>query len=741
MDRLAGKKFTFRSITVKHLAASVLAMLFLGLYIFGVFYSLNHAKGESTRINLTGSLRFHSFRMAWLIKLIEDVKDQGLREALIAELKHEVSIFDIIIEGINTGSGKLGFKPIKHYEDQADLFKRVSGRWHTYLRPSIMKLLTVFESSGSLRDKDYKIELRLFHEKYDFIIDAYVNEIDEFVSYAVIHYDDELSAFEQQSIYFLGILLIMAILLFLYVKRTFVRPIVRLNNTVIAFEDGQYDSRIEVKNRDEIGSLANSFNNMADKIKKLFDENRSLIENLETTVNERTRQLALANAEMERSNLDLERFGSRLYKLYEVSYAAKENAQEFTTMLLNEMAELLDIQSVVVGTRQQDAWVAYAVSDRNDLGVKAGSRLPFCSTCCAAASEVLQPVLIKNLSALDKVKDPQKLLECGAASYISVPIVIGSDFFGSLCSFSRQPGHFTEQDLILHQILSKRLEFEFIKERYENDLRTALLYAEAANKAKSDFLANMSHELRTPLNAIMGFSDTMLNGFAGEISAKQKEYLSYIFESGQHLLSIINDILDLSKIEAGSMGLEKSVFSIRELLTSSISMFREKLVSHGINLEVAIEDGIEYIEADRVKIKQVIVNLVSNALKFTPDRGSVSVRARRGVRDLGLGVSKKEPDQASAPTVGSPQPPVPNGDFIEISVADTGIGISQEDQAKLFKPFQQLELALNKKYSGTGLGLSLCKKMVELHGGSIWCESEKDKGSRFVFIISTTFSE
>lgn len=736
MDRLAGRKFTFNSITVKHLAASILAMLFLGLYLFGVFYALNHAKGESTRINLTGSLRFHSFRMAWLIKLIEDVKDQGLREPLIAELKHEVDIFDAIINGLKEGNDRFGFKPIKHYENQADLFKRISGRWHTYLRPSIMKLLTVFESSGSLRDKDYKRELGLFHEKFDFIIDAYANEIDEFVSYAVIHYDDEISAFEYSSIYFLGILLIMAVLLFLYVKHAFVSPIVSLNSTVIEFEKGNYEARIEIKNRDELGSLAASFNNMAGKIKKLFDENRSLIENLENTVNERTRQLALANAEMERSNLDLERFGSRLYKLYEVSYAAKENAQEFTTMLLNEMAELFDIQSVLVGIIHGAEWAVYAVSGQNDLGLERGTKLPPGMDCCMTQKN-LQPLLVENIALQERCKEYTSCLKgYGISSCLGVPIFVSNNFWGTLCSLSREPGYFTEQDLILHQILSKRLEFEFAKEKYQDELRTALLYAEAANNAKSDFLANMSHELRTPLNAIIGFSDTMLNGFAGEFSEKQKEYLSYIFESGHHLLNIINAILDLSKIEAGSMGLETGAFSIKELIVSSISMFKEKVGSHNMKMGFAIEDGIEYIEADRVKIKQILVNLLSNALKFTPDGGSVSVRARR------VEAAKLRSYEVTEKNISSQILKFSNSDrdFIEISVEDTGIGISQEDQAKLFKPFQQLELALNKKYAGTGLGLSLCKKLVELHGGSIWVESEKDKGSRFVFVIPTTFS-
>ncbi|MHB8835639.1 MAG: ATP-binding protein [Candidatus Methylomirabilia bacterium] len=229
--------------------------------------------------------------------------------------------------------------------------------------------------------------------------------------------------------------------------------------------------------------------------------------------------------------------------------------------------------------------------------------------------------------------------------------------------------------------------------------------AEAANRTKSDFLANMSHELRTPLNAIIGFSDLMLRGMAGPLAGDQKEYLGDIFSSGRHLLSLINDILDLSKVEAGKMELEPAAFDLTDLVVSSLSMFREKALKHGIRLEAQTAAGAAPVYGDERKIKQILFNLLSNALKFTPDGGSVSVR--------------------TAVVTGS------GDDHVEIAVADTGIGMTPEEQEQLFQPFKQLGHHLTKRHEGTGLGLALCRKFVELHNGSITVESAPGRGSTF----------
>ncbi|MBI5075915.1 MAG: response regulator [Nitrospirae bacterium] len=249
------------------------------------------------------------------------------------------------------------------------------------------------------------------------------------------------------------------------------------------------------------------------------------------------------------------------------------------------------------------------------------------------------------------------------------------------------------------------------------------------SKAKSDFLANMSHELRTPLNAILGFSEVLQDGLFGNLSEKQNEYVGDIYSSGKHLLELINDILDLAKIESGKMELEPLKFSLKDTLASSLNMFREKALKHGIKLNFEITpDADREIEADQRKVKQIMFNLLSNAVKFTPDGGSVRVSARKWVRDLGLGVSEEGP-------IPDPQQSAPDRDFIEISVTDTGIGIKPEDMPKLFKEFSQLESPYDKKYEGAGLGLALTRRLVELHRGTIRVESEFGKGSTFSFSL------
>ena len=277
---------------------------------------------------------------------------------------------------------------------------------------------------------------------------------------------------------------------------------------------------------------------------------------------------------------------------------------------------------------------------------------------------------------------------------------------------------------IENALLYDRME-EKVRER-TRELEQARKAAETANKAKSEFLSNISHELRTPLNSIIGFSEIMRDGTTGPLTPDQQTYLNDIWESGKHLLRIINNVLDLSKMEAGMMHLELDEFYLKELLEGSLSLFREKAQRQRITLSAEISDDIDMVVADKTKIKQVTLNLLANALKFTPENGSVRLVAQQ-VR----GIANR--DRTS--DCGGARGPGFDADFIEISVIDTGIGISSEECAKLFQPFVQLDNTLTRKYEGTGLGLHLSRKIAELHGGRIWVESAVGKGSRFSFVV------
>jgi PAS domain S-box-containing protein len=243
------------------------------------------------------------------------------------------------------------------------------------------------------------------------------------------------------------------------------------------------------------------------------------------------------------------------------------------------------------------------------------------------------------------------------------------------------------------------------RKRAEMELQQAKEVVEAASRSKSEFLANMSHELRTPLNHIIGFTELVVDKNFGELNPPQEEFLHDVLQSSRHLLSLINDVLDLSKIEAGKMELECSAIPLPEVLEKSLIMIKEKALKHRLKLSTLFNDLPSTFWADERKVKQILYNLLSNAVKFTPESGTVHLEARNL-----------------------------NGQGIEIAVRDSGIGLKETDLERIFRPFEQGDNSASRKYQGTGLGLSLTRRMVELHGGRIWAESAGEgKGSAFIF--------
>jgi PAS domain S-box-containing protein len=349
--------------------------------------------------------------------------------------------------------------------------------------------------------------------------------------------------------------------------------------------------------------------------------------------------------------------------------------------------------------------------------------------------------------------------QAGLRSLMAIPLFSRDEGIGVLIISSLKQNAYTEEDLRIAEKIGtqiagavtnaqlfaerKRAEEELrgaqeilemrVQERTE-DLLKARDAAESANRAKSDFLANMSHELRTPLNHIIGFTELVVDKQCGELNEVQEEYLNDVLQSSRHLLSLINDILDLSKVEAGKLELEVTDVHLPMLLEGSLGMVKEKALKHGIQLMTRIDGIPEVIQADERKFKQILYNLLSNSVKFTPDGGSVILSAwylsfREGQWFTG------DREAVFLPLDGDDKFRK-GGRLIDISVQDTGIGIKREDLERIFDPFEQGDNSASRRYQGTGLGLSLTKKLVELHGGRIWAESEgQGKGSRLTFVI------
>jgi GAF domain-containing protein len=297
------------------------------------------------------------------------------------------------------------------------------------------------------------------------------------------------------------------------------------------------------------------------------------------------------------------------------------------------------------------------------------------------------------------------LRQLGYRSLVAVPLLREEQIMGGLTIFRRTPGSFPPEVVHLLQTFATQSVLAIQNARLFREIEDKSRQIEAANRHKSEFLANMSHELRTPLNAIIGFSEVLQEKLFGELNEKQAEYTDDILTSGRHLLSLINEILDLSKVEAGRMELELATFDLPLAIDNARTFVRERATKHGITLDVDVDDRLGDYVGDERKIKQILLNLLSNAVKFTPEGGRIGINARQ--------------------TDGS----------VEISVSDTGIGIAPEDQPKIFEEFRQVGSDYAHKVEGTGLGLTLAKKFVELHGGKIWVTSELGKGSTFTFTL------
>jgi two-component system, NtrC family, sensor kinase len=324
----------------------------------------------------------------------------------------------------------------------------------------------------------------------------------------------------------------------------------------------------------------------------------------------------------------------------------------------------------------------------------------------------LQPVQVPDIAEEDAYHGPLRdiLLKTGTRAVLAIPMLRENELIGGLTVNKRTPGEFSPEVIELLTTFATQSALAIQNARLFREIEQKSRELEAASQHKSEFLANMSHELRTPLNAVIGFSEVLTERMFGELNEKQEEYLKDIHASGQHLLSLINDILDLSKIEAGKMDLELSEFDLAMTIDNALMLVRERAARRSITLNTAVDERVGQVQADERKIRQVLLNLLSNAIKFTPESGGIHVEARSV------------------------------NESIEVSVTDTGVGIAPEDQEAVFEEFRQVGTA-DKKVEGTGLGLALSRKFIELHGGTIWVESQVGEGSTFTFTVPVRHGE
>jgi signal transduction histidine kinase/ActR/RegA family two-component response regulator len=320
---------------------------------------------------------------------------------------------------------------------------------------------------------------------------------------------------------------------------------------------------------------------------------------------------------------------------------------------------------------------------------------------CAQAD---QPLAVPDLAIAERDAFLDTVFRDGWRSVLALPMLRGSRIIGVLVIRRRGTGEFPPDVVELLETFASQSALAIVNARLFRELETKSRELEIASSHKSEFLASMSHELRTPLNAVIGFSEVLLGRMFGELNERQDEYLRDIWNSGRHLLELLNEILDLSKVEAGQMVLESSSFDVARVLNDALAMVRERAATHAIMLTVDVSQDAGTIDADELRFKQVLLNLLSNAVKFTPDGGSVSVHARRDDAEL------------------------------VVTVADTGIGIPPEDLERIFESFQQGRRGPAKE-EGTGLGLTLSRRIVGLMGGRMWVDSTVGEGSTFGFAI------
>jgi signal transduction histidine kinase len=476
----------------------------------------------------------------------------------------------------------------------------------------------------------------------------------------------------------------------LALARGMVRPIRTLSEGAQRVGAGDLDQKIVMHTGDELESLAEQFNRMSaqlresyasleHKIEKRTSELRSSLEQ-QTAITEILRVIASSPTDVQPV---LAAIAEHAQRLCDASAASIFVAEGDALRPAASTQLLLDEAATIGALRISGDWVSgRALLDRRTIQIAD-----------MLAEQTEYPVSY------------ELALRFGYRTVLVTPLYREELPVGTIMLRRQVVRSFSEREVELLKTFGDQAVIALQNERLFREIQEKGEQLEIANQHKSEFLANMSHELRTPLNAIIGFSEVLIERIFGDLNDKQDDYLRDIHSSGKHLLTLINDILDLSKVEAGRMELEPVAFDLATAISNAMTLVRERAHRHDIKLALRADPSLGEIIADERKFKQILVNLLSNAVKFTPDGGRVDVSARRD-----------------------------HGNIV-VAVRDTGIGIAAEDQAAVFEEFRQVGRDDASRQEGTGLGLALTRRFVELHGGEIWLESELGKGSTFSFTI------
>jgi signal transduction histidine kinase/ActR/RegA family two-component response regulator len=413
----------------------------------------------------------------------------------------------------------------------------------------------------------------------------------------------------------------------------------------------------------------------------------------------------------------LERRSAELAQKVEALEALREVGEAVSSSLdVENVLATIVMHAVELSGTDGGSIMEYAEADRcflvrSTYGTDAGVvdrlrsvRIGLDETLVGSAAKQRRSLAVTDLGGIEPDPHLQVLFDAGWRSVVAVPMLREDQIVGSLVVRRKSTGDFSEETLDLLETFASQSALALLNAQLFRELKVQSAELELASRHKSEFLASMSHELRTPLNAVLGFSEVLLERMFGDINERQEEYLRDIHGSGKHLLELLNEILDLSKVEAGRMELEYSSFPLRALLEDAAAMLRERAALHAITMTVDVEEGIDEVYSDELRLKQVVLNLLTNAVKFTGDGGAVRLRAVRGPGT------------------------------VDITVEDTGIGIPEADRERIFESFQQGGRGSSRE-EGTGLGLTLSRRLVELLGGRMWLESAVGVGSTFGFSL------